>query len=87
MPRILDTFASYRWIGAKPAMLDYDNTQFLLIGSSDEDLSHATEPQPPGQDAGQADPKDELEKLEEEDTKRVESLKREFWRTHISRDP
>jgi hypothetical protein len=74
MPSILDSFASYRWIGAKPAMLDYKNAQFLLIGSSDEDLSHATEPQPPGH----PDAKDELEKLEEEDTKRVESLKREF---------
>ncbi|KAF3058415.1 hypothetical protein GL218_05186 [Daldinia childiae] len=67
-----DGFRTLRWIATQPEHLDYVNTQFLLIGES-KGIQKATEPQR-GQKDGQEDPIEELEKLEDEDTHRMESL-------------
>lgn len=59
-------------MGTQPKHLDYPNTQFLLIGES-SGIQKATEPQK-DQKEGQEKPIEELEKLEDEDTHRVEGL-------------
>ncbi|XXH04110.1 hypothetical protein Hte_010522 [Hypoxylon texense] len=69
---VLDEFRSLRWMGTQPKHLDYPNTQFLLIGES-SGIQKATEPQK-GQEEGQEKPIEELEKLEDEDTHRMEDL-------------
>lgn len=58
----------------QPKLLDYENTQFLLIGHADNSLEKATE-QPKGMKDGEDTPLEEMEKLEHEDEIRVEHLK------------
>ncbi|ETS81858.1 hypothetical protein PFICI_06860 [Pestalotiopsis fici W106-1] len=71
---VKDDFRSLRWTATSPKHLDYVNTQFLLIGES-SGLEKATEPQKKDQEAGKEEPLEELEKLEDEDTHRMEDLK------------
>ena len=73
--RILEEFRSLRWAPLQPKYLNYENTQFLLIGSSTDDLGAATEQQPKDEKADKDTPLEEMEKLEDEDTARVEHLK------------
>ncbi|OTB10212.1 hypothetical protein K445DRAFT_323255 [Daldinia sp. EC12] len=70
--RIQDGFRSLRWVATQPEHLDYVNTQFLLVGES-SGIQKAAEPQKDQKD-GQEDPIEELEKLEDEDTRRMKSL-------------
>lgn len=73
--RILDEFGSRGWMPLKPHLLDYENTQFLLIGHKENALEKAAA-QPEQDDGGEKEtPLEELEKLEEEDEGRVEGLK------------
>ncbi|RYO90576.1 hypothetical protein DL766_007436 [Monosporascus sp. MC13-8B] len=69
---IQDEFRSLRWIGTNPKHLDVVKTQFLLIGES-SGIQKATEPQKKAE--GNEEPIEELEKLEDEDTRRMEHLK------------
>ncbi|KAI1808783.1 hypothetical protein F4811DRAFT_308 [Daldinia bambusicola] len=69
---VQDGFRALRWVATQPKHLDYVNTQFLLVGES-SGIQKATEPQK-GQKEGQEDPIEELERLEDEDTHRMESL-------------
>ncbi|KAI0836616.1 hypothetical protein F5Y06DRAFT_305075 [Hypoxylon sp. FL0890] len=69
---ILDEFRGLRWVATQPKHLDFPNTQFLLIGES-SGIQKATEPQK-GQEEDQEKPREELEKLEDEDTHRMEGL-------------
>ncbi|KAI1758929.1 hypothetical protein GGR53DRAFT_192013 [Hypoxylon sp. FL1150] len=69
---VLDGFRALRWTATEPKHLDYPNTQFLLIGES-SGLEKATEPQKE-QKKDQEKPIEELEKLEDEDTHRMEGL-------------
>ncbi|KAI1863164.1 uncharacterized protein JN550_009900 [Neoarthrinium moseri] len=71
---VKDEFRSLRWMATNPGHLDYVNTQFLLIGES-SGLDKATEPQKEDQKNGKDEPLEELEKLEDEDTHRMEDLK------------
>jgi hypothetical protein len=57
-----------------PKHLDYPHTQFLLIGES-SGLKKAMQPQEKDQKEGKDEPLEELEKLEDEDTHRMEDLK------------
>ena len=57
----------------KPELLEYENTQFLLIGHKDDALEKAAQPQ--AEEGEKETPLEELEKLEEEDEERVEGLK------------
>jgi hypothetical protein len=60
----------------EPKLLDYENTQFLIIGHKDEGLEKATKPQDgEEQTAEKETPLEEIEKLEHEDEIRVEHLK------------
>lgn len=72
--RILAEFRSLRWMPLQPKLLDYVNTQFLVIGHAGNGLDKATEPQP-GDDKHDKDtPLEEMEKLEHEDELRVKHL-------------
>ena len=71
--RLLDEFRSLRWVPTQPKHLDYVNTQFLLVGES-SGVEKAFEPQKQDQEEGKAEPVDEMEKLEDEDAKRMEGL-------------
>lgn len=59
---------------SQPRHLDFVHTQFLLIGES-SGIKKATEPQEDDEQEGKAAPIEELEKLEDEDTHRMEKLK------------
>jgi len=72
--RVQDEFRDLRWLPSKPHHLDYVNTQFLLIGES-SGIEKAVEPQKEGEEEGKEKPIEELEKLEDEDTHRMEGLK------------
>ena len=72
--RIADAFGSLRWRPSQPEHFNYPNSQILLIGES-SGLDKAT--QPDDSDKGKADveePIEEMEKLEDEDTHRMERL-------------
>ncbi|KAL8907986.1 MAG: hypothetical protein Q9207_001060 [Kuettlingeria erythrocarpa] len=72
---ILDEFHGRGWMPLEPKLLDYENTQFLLIGHKEDSLEKATVPQPDDEENGKEAPKEELEKLEHEDGLRVQHLK------------
>lgn len=74
--RIKKEFRSLRWIPTQPKHLDYPYAQFLLIGES-SGVEKALEPQVKDQREGSAEPVEEMEKLEEEDTKRMRGLSRD----------
>ncbi|KAI1101566.1 hypothetical protein F4804DRAFT_315453 [Jackrogersella minutella] len=69
---VQDEFKALRWTATQPKHLDFANTQFLLIGES-SGIKKATDPQA-GQEKNEQLPIDELEKLEDEDTHRMEDL-------------
>jgi len=71
--RILDEFRSLRWMPLQPKLLDYKNTQFLLIGEGIGELGKAVEQQ--AGDEKKETPLEEMEKLEHEDEIRVKHLK------------
>ena len=58
----------------QPRLLDYENTQFLLIGES-SGIEPALQPQDQDQEKTTETPKEEMEKLEGEDEIRVKHLK------------
>jgi hypothetical protein len=59
---------------SQPHHLDYVNTQFLLVGES-SGIEKATQPQKEDEEEGKEKPIEELERLEDEDTHRMEDLK------------
>lgn len=59
----------------QPKLLDYVNTQFLIIGHSGSDLDKATAQQPDDDKNNKDTPLEEIEKLEHEDELRVKHLK------------
>ncbi|KAJ4386120.1 hypothetical protein N0V93_009012 [Gnomoniopsis smithogilvyi] len=70
---ILDEFRSLRWMGTIPKHL-IPNAQFLLIGES-SGLDKAMQPDEKEEKSGDKEqPIEELEKLEDEDTERMEHL-------------
>ena len=58
----------------QPKLLDYVNTQFLIIGQAGRGLDKATEPQPGDDENTKDTPLEEMEKLEHEDELRVKHL-------------
>ena len=74
--RIIDEFHGRGWMPLEPKLLNYENTQFLIIGHKNHALEKTAEPQD-GEDqkADKETPMEELEKLEQEDEIRVEHLK------------
>lgn len=59
----------------QPKLLDYVNTQFLVIGHADNDLEKATEQLPVDEKHDKDTPLEEMQKLEHEDELRVEHLR------------
>lgn len=57
-----------------PKLLEYENTQFLIIGHKEDALEKATVPQADDVKQDKEEPKEEMEKLEHEDELRVEHL-------------
>lgn len=67
---ILEEFRGRGWMPLQPRLLDYVNTQFLLIGHGGDGLGKATQPQGEGEE-GMIE---EMERLEGEDRRRVRGL-------------
>ena len=60
----------------QPKLLNYENTQFLLIGHNDDALEKAAKPQDGEDEKPEKEmPLEEMETLEHEDGIRVEHLK------------
>ncbi|KAI4168017.1 MAG: hypothetical protein LQ343_006724 [Gyalolechia ehrenbergii] len=72
---VLDEFRGRGWMPLEPKLLDFENTQFLIIGHNEESLEKATVPQPDDEKKDKEEPKEEMEKLEHEDDQRVQHLK------------
>jgi hypothetical protein len=74
---IQNEFRDLRWMPLQPKLLDYEGTQFLLIGESSgiekamEKATHGDEKK----DAETETPLEEMEKLEGEDERRVKHLR------------
>ena len=76
--RILDEFHGRGWMPLQPKLLDYENTQFLLIGHNDDALEKAAKPQNGEEEKPEKEtPLEEMETLEHEDEIRIEHLKGE----------
>ena len=73
---VLEEFRGLAWVPVQPKLLDYENTQILLIGEgADDDVSKALEPSRKDVKHGDKEtPQEELEKLEHEDELRVQHL-------------
>jgi uroporphyrinogen-III synthase len=72
---ILSDFDGRAWMPLQKAeYLDYANAQMLLIGESEEKFEGALEPTDKDRHLEKETPKEELEKLEDEDQIRVEHL-------------
>ena len=59
----------------QPKLLDYVNTQFLVIGHADNSLEKATEQLPVDEKHDKDTPLEEMQKLEHEDELRIEHLR------------
>ena len=73
--RIMEEFRNLRWMPLQPKHLDYENAQFLLIGEGYGDFGKALEPAEEEQGDEKETPREELEKLEDEDGNRIQHLK------------
>ena len=63
----------------QPKLLDYEKTQFLLIGHNDDALEKAAKPQNGEEEKPEKEtPLEEMERLEHEDEIRIEHLKGEY---------
>lgn len=72
-PQILDEFRSLRWMGTLPKHL-IPNAQFLLVGESSGPDKAMQPDDKADQSEDKEQPMEELEKLEDEDTERMEHL-------------
>jgi hypothetical protein len=75
--KIMKEFRNLRWMPLQPSLLDYEGTQFLLMGEDYGKLEKAVEepPEVEKQNKEKETPLEELEKLEGEDEIRVHHLK------------
>ena len=73
--RIVEEFRSLRWTPLQPKLLNYVNTQMLIIGHEGNSVEKATVQQDEDQEKHKDTPMEEIEKLEHEDELRVEHLK------------
>ncbi len=77
--RILDEFHGRGWMPLQPQLLNYENTQFLLIGHNDDALEKAAKAQDGEEEKPEKEtPLEEMETLEHEDEIRIEHLKGEW---------
>lgn len=72
-------FRGLRWMPLEPEFLDYEASQFLVIGEGQGNLGRAVEEQSKDADDDEKEkPEEEMEKLEEEDHDRVEVSRLSF---------
>ncbi|MCJ1360608.1 MAG: hypothetical protein MMC33_010616 [Icmadophila ericetorum] len=71
---IFDEFRGLRWMPLQPKHLNFENAQFIIIGSGGEGLDKATRPQAEDEEEKKDTPLQEMEKLESEDEIRVKHL-------------
>ena len=72
---IIDEFHGRGWMPLEPKLLDYENTQFLIIGHGENALEKAAQPErEDGEKPESETPLEEVEKLEHEDELRVQHL-------------
>ena len=72
---IIEEFHGRGWMPLQPKLLDYENTQFLIIGHGDHGLEKAAKPQNGEEEKPEMEtPLEEVEKLEHEDELRVQHL-------------
>lgn len=65
--KIMKNFRNLRWMPLEPELLDYENTQFLVIGEGMGNFEKATEAQQKDENDGKKEtPDEEVEKLEDE---------------------
>lgn len=70
-----EKFGDYRWVPLQPEFIDYPNAQFLMIGEATDDLGKAATAEEGDKQANEAQPGEELEKLEQENEERIEALR------------
>ena len=75
MSSVREKFQDYRWAPLTPEFIDYPNAQFLMIGEATDNLGKAATAESDGKRSEEVQPGEELEKLEDENEERVESLK------------
>ena len=73
----MEDFRELRWIGSTPKHLDVVNTQFLLIGESSGLQKAMQAGENDQENADKEMPMDEMERLEEEDTARMNNLSKD----------
>lgn len=71
----MEEFGSLGWMPLQPKHLTYANAQFLLIGEAANELGKAVEATARDQKHEKETPQEEMEKLENEDEHRKETLK------------
>ncbi|WYZ45001.1 hypothetical protein EsH8_VIII_000317 [Colletotrichum jinshuiense] len=71
--KIKEEFRDLRWMPSKPEHLDFAHAQILMIGES-SGIDKAVEPRKKDVKDGKDDPREVLEEIEDEDTKRMEHL-------------
>ncbi|KAE8382883.1 hypothetical protein BDV26DRAFT_277804 [Aspergillus bertholletiae] len=71
---VREKFQDHRWAPLTPEFIDYPNAQFLMIGRTTNDPGKAGTAESDGKPSEEAQPEEELEKLEGENEERVESL-------------
>lgn len=74
---VMEKFADLRWVPAEPELLDYPNAQFLMIGEAQDNLGKGGISEAGGKEPNQEQPGEVLEKFEDENLGRIESLKGE----------
>ncbi|KAL1983112.1 hypothetical protein VTN96DRAFT_442 [Rasamsonia emersonii] len=72
---VMEKFADLRWVPAEPELLDYPNAQFLMIGEAQDNLGKGGISEAGGKEPNQEQPGEVLEKFEDENLGRIESLK------------
>lgn len=73
--RIREKFGDYRWKPLEPEFIDYPYAQFLMIGETTDALGKAATADPGDKQDGEEQPGEELEKFEQENKERIESLR------------
>lgn len=73
---IMDDFRGRGWMPVKPKHLDYEKAQLILIGEAHGDLGKAVQAEEKDEQNEKIEtPNEEMEKLEGEDSQRVEALR------------
>ncbi|KAL4870765.1 hypothetical protein BDV12DRAFT_194968 [Aspergillus spectabilis] len=71
---VLEKFKDLRWIPTEPALLDYPNAQFLMVGSAVGDFGKAATAESGDKRPEEQQPVEELIKMEDENEARIEAL-------------